>query len=97
MATSPSFDPNDIDENYPELASAPDAPLINRATQSLYPPGSVFKVITAAAALEAGVSPEDEFFDSGAYELPGLHRPELPGQGLRGGDLHARRSPTRST
>ena len=71
MASSPSFDPNDIDDNYPELASAPDAPLINRAAQSLYPPGSVFKVITAAAALQAGVSPEDTFFDSGAYELPG--------------------------
>ena len=71
MATSPSFDPNDIDDNYPELANAPNAPLINRATQSLYPPGSVFKVITASAALEAGVRPEDTFFDSGAYELPG--------------------------
>ena len=71
MATSPSFDPNDIDENYPELASDPDAPLINRATQSLYPPGSVFKVITAAAALQAGVSPEQTFFDDGSYELPG--------------------------
>jgi penicillin-binding protein A len=71
MATSPSFDPNNIDENYPELANAEDAPLVDRATQSLYPPGSVFKVITAAAALEAGVRPEDKFFDSGAYELPG--------------------------
>jgi peptidoglycan glycosyltransferase len=71
MATSPSFNPNDIDDNYPELASAPNAPLVNRATQSLYPPGSIFKVITAAAALQAGVRPEDEFFDSGAYELPG--------------------------
>ncbi len=71
MATSPSFDPNQVDENYPELASAPGAPLINRATQSLYPPGSVFKVITTAAALQAGVRPQDEFFDSGAYELPG--------------------------
>jgi penicillin-binding protein A len=71
MATSPSFDPNNIDENYPDLANADDAPLVDRATQSLYPPGSVFKVITAAAALEAGVSPGEEFFDSGAYELPG--------------------------
>jgi peptidoglycan glycosyltransferase len=71
MASSPSFDPNDIDDNYPELASAQDAPLINRATQSLYPPGSVFKVITAAAALQAGVSPEQTFFDDGSYELPG--------------------------
>jgi peptidoglycan glycosyltransferase len=71
MASFPSFDPNDIDDNYPELASAQGAPLINRATQSLYPPGSVFKVITTAAALEAGVSPEQTFFDDGSYELPG--------------------------
>jgi penicillin-binding protein A len=71
MATSPSFDPNDIDDNYPELASEPNAPLINRATQSLYPPGSIFKVITAAAALRAGVSPEQTFIDDGSYELPG--------------------------
>jgi len=71
MATSPSFDPNNIDENYPDLANAQGAPLIDRATQSLYPPGSVFKVITAAAALEAGVSPQQHFFDSGVYQLPG--------------------------
>src|SRR5918994_2072782 len=71
MATSPSFDPNDVDENYPDLASAQGAPLVDRATQSLYPPGSVFKVITTAAALEQGVSPQQTFFDSGAYELPG--------------------------
>ena len=71
LATCPSFDPNDIDRTFPELASAPNAPLINRATQSLYPPGSTFKVITAAAALEAGVRPTDEFFDPGNYDLPG--------------------------
>src|ERR671910_3339889 len=71
MATSPSFDPNQVNENYPELANAPNSPLVDRATQSLYPPGSVFKVITAAAALEEGVSPQQTFFDSGAYELPG--------------------------
>src|SRR5919107_1292458 len=71
MATSPSFDPNDVDENYPDLAGAPNAPLVDRAAQSLYPPGSVFKVITAAAALEQGVSPQQTFFDSGVYELPG--------------------------
>src|ERR687893_1432726 len=71
MATAPSFDPNEIDENSPDLANAPNAPLVARATQTLYPPGSVFKVITSAAALEAGVSPQQTFFDSGTYELPG--------------------------
>jgi penicillin-binding protein A len=71
MATHPSFDPNNIDETFPELSRDPDAPLINRAIQSLYAPGSTFKVITAAAALEAGVSPTQEFVDDGTYELPG--------------------------
>ncbi len=71
VASSPSFDPNNIDENFPGLANDPDAPLVNRATQGLYAPGSVFKVITAAAALEAGVSPRQTFFDDGSYELPG--------------------------
>jgi len=71
LASYPSFDPNNIDETFPELAEAPDAPLINRATQSLYPPGSTFKVITAGAALLAGISPSDTFFDDGSYELPG--------------------------
>ena len=71
MASYPSFDPNNIDQTFPELSRDPDAPLINRAVQSLYPPGSTFKVITAAAALEAGVSPTQEFVDDGTYELPG--------------------------
>jgi penicillin-binding protein A len=71
MASYPSFDPNGIDESFPELSTDPDSPLINRAVQSLYPPGSTFKVITAAAALEAGVSPTQQFVDDGTYELPG--------------------------
>jgi len=71
LATYPSYDPNKVDEIFPKLSRDPDAPLLNRATQSLYPPGSTFKVITAAAALEAGVRPSDEFFDPGHYDLPG--------------------------
>ncbi len=71
LVTHPSFDPNNIDDTFPDLANAPDFPLVNRATQSLYPPGSTFKVITAAAALQAGVRPQDEFDDDGTYETPG--------------------------
>ena len=71
MASYPSYDPNNIDETFPELSRDPDAPLINRAVQSLYPPGSTFKVITAAAALEAGVSPTQHFFDPGSFTLSG--------------------------
>jgi len=71
LATHPSFDPNAIDETLPELQEAEDSPLLNRATQGLYPPGSSFKVVTAAAALEAGVRPGDEFVDEGRYEYRG--------------------------
>jgi peptidoglycan glycosyltransferase len=71
LATYPSFDANNIDETLPELSQDSNAPLVNRATQSLYPPGSTFKVITSAAALKAGVQPSDEFFDPGFLDTPG--------------------------
>lgn len=67
LASLPSYDPNNIDENFPDLAENPDEPLLNRATQGLYSPGSVFKVVTAAAALKSGVEPSDRFVDSGTY------------------------------
>jgi penicillin-binding protein A len=71
LVSYPSFDPNNIDDNFEELAEDPGFPLVNRATQGLYPPGSTFKVITAAAALEAGVKTSDRYRDNGTYETPG--------------------------
>ncbi len=68
MASYPSFDPNNIDENFQKIAQDPRDLLLNRATQGLYPPGSVQKVVTAAAALEQGVDPQEKFFDSGTYQ-----------------------------
>ncbi len=55
LANSPAFDPNRLG---PELfrGPSPGTPLLNRATQGLYPPGSVFKVVMAAQAIEAGFS-----------------------------------------
>ncbi|QYJ16224.1 Penicillin-binding protein A [Rubrobacter xylanophilus DSM 9941] len=71
LVSHPSYDPNNIDDRFRELQQDPSQPLLNRATQGLYPPGSVFKVVTAAAALKSGVSPTDVFFDDGTYEQPG--------------------------
>jgi len=71
LVTHPSYEPNDIDDNFPDLIEDQDFPLLNRATQSLYPPGSTFKVITSSAALKAGVEPSDEFFDPGFLDTPG--------------------------
>lgn len=63
--STPSFDPNrlsshsttTIRSNYLALARAPVSPLLNRAFGQLYPPGSVFKIVDAAAALTHGRTP----------------------------------------
>jgi penicillin-binding protein A len=54
MASIPNYDPNDVPERYAQLNRDPSSPLFNRATQARYPPGSTFKVVTAAAALDTG-------------------------------------------
>jgi penicillin-binding protein A len=59
LASSPTFDPNLVEENYKQInrirARCPrPSPLLNRATAGFYIPGSTFKVVTAAAALETG-------------------------------------------
>ena len=48
------FDPNSIPKQYSQLNRDPQSPLFNRATQARYPPGSTFKVVTAAAAIDSG-------------------------------------------
>lgn len=52
IASSPSYDPNNIEENWKDLTTSEDAALLNRATQGMYTPGSVFKIITSVAVLE---------------------------------------------
>ncbi len=55
MVSTPTFDSNSVDENWEELNSDEyNSPLLNRATQGLYPPGSTFKIVTAASAIENG-------------------------------------------
>ena len=56
LASNPSYNPNGIPDKLSKLNKAEVArPLYNRATQGQYPPGSTFKVVTAAAGLESGV------------------------------------------
>jgi penicillin-binding protein A len=56
MASVPSYDPNELagPGAFTRLNRDPDAPLLNRTTQSGYPPGSTFKVVTAIAAMDSG-------------------------------------------
>lgn len=80
MASVPSYDPNNIDERFPELQEASNNPLVNRATQGLYVPGSAFKIITAAAGLKSGIEPSDEFFDDGSYIANGYRVTNFEGE-----------------
>ncbi|MGI8945292.1 MAG: peptidoglycan D,D-transpeptidase FtsI family protein [Thermoleophilaceae bacterium] len=57
MVSVPEYDPNDVPDRFGELS------LLNRATQSQYPPGSTFKVVTAAAALDSGKFTPDSIVD----------------------------------
>ena len=66
MANYPSFDPNNISENYEELAT-PLRPLSNTSIQGTYPVGSTFKMVTAAAALE-----EKKISDRDVYRCNGV-------------------------
>lgn len=59
MASSPTFNPNFTPEEWEHLRTAEGSPLLNRATQGLYTPGSTFKTVTLAAALEAGLVKPD--------------------------------------
>jgi peptidoglycan glycosyltransferase len=80
MASSPTYNPNKIESpnGYASIIHAPaacpgsSAALLNRATQGLYSPGSTFKTVTAAAALDSGkYTADSRFYDPGYCELYG--------------------------
>ncbi|MFG2310123.1 penicillin-binding transpeptidase domain-containing protein [Streptomyces sp. NPDC048566] len=80
LVSTPSYDPGVLSGTGPSvtrawsrLNGAPDQPMLNRAIRQTYPPGSTFKVVTAAAALDAGVVDDvDEPSRSpDPYRLPG--------------------------
>lgn len=78
MVSSPSYDPNLLSSHDPEvqaqawqrLRDDPDNPMTNRAISETYPPGSTFKVITTAAALQAGASDTEQLTAAPSIPLP---------------------------
>jgi len=56
LASSPTYDPSSVDIDWSTLSSGDSAPLLDRAVQALYPPGSTFKVVTLTGALGAGIA-----------------------------------------
>jgi penicillin-binding protein A len=70
LASVPTYDPNGLDALWPSLLKDPSSPLLDRSTGGLYPPGSTFKVVTAADALDAGVvTPQSTFSDDGGLTI----------------------------
>lgn len=70
LASVPSYDPNRLDALWPALVKDPASPLLDRSTGGLYPPGSTFKIVTAADALDAGViTPQSTFSDYGGFTV----------------------------
>jgi penicillin-binding protein A len=70
LASVPSYDPNALDANWTTLRTDPHSPLLDRSTGGLYPPGSTFKIVTVADALDAGaVTPDSTFNDRGGFTV----------------------------
>ncbi len=74
MATAPTYDLNDYINDYNSVLNADNTPLINRATDGLYRPGSTFKTITATGGLNEGIIDGDTYFYCGHtmtyYDMP---------------------------
>jgi peptidoglycan glycosyltransferase len=75
LASNPSYNPNRV--RLPEqlsqlIGNELEAPLVDRATQGQYPPGSTFKVVTAAAGLDSGtITPETTIDAPGTLDVQG--------------------------
>ena len=93
MASAPSYDPNAIvnpasaGDAWDKVNNDPGKPLLNHATQDQLPPGSIFKIITTAAGLRNGYTPDSPLTGDAQIMLPGTDVPltNYGGQTCAGG------------
>ncbi|MFE0699215.1 penicillin-binding transpeptidase domain-containing protein [Streptomyces sp. NPDC058872] len=94
LVSSPSYDPGvlsgtgrTVKDAWQRLNSSPNQPMLNRALRQTYPPGSTFKIVTAAAALDAGAVRDAEAPTDtpDPFVLPGT-RQVLPNEARGCGD-----------
>ncbi|GAA2334427.1 penicillin-binding protein 2 [Saccharopolyspora halophila] len=86
MVNAPSYDPNrltgtdnnEVAEQWNQLNDAQGNPMANRAVSEVYPPGSTFKLVTTAAALESGYTPDSQVETAAEIRLPGTASATLP-------------------
>ncbi|HET7236096.1 MAG TPA: penicillin-binding protein 2 [Actinomycetota bacterium] len=78
LVAEPSYDPNPLASQDPkvvrdtwaQLNADPEKPLVSRASDELFPPGSTFKLVTASAALQNGFGPESTWPNPRELDLP---------------------------
>ncbi len=78
LVSNPTFDPNELSSqdgaevraSWERLNADPSRPLVSRANDELYPPGSTFKIVTAAAALEDGYGLDSTWPNPHELDLP---------------------------
>jgi peptidoglycan glycosyltransferase len=81
MVSTPSFDPNRLASHdtaaeqkaYAEYQADPAHPMLNRAIKETYPPGSTFKLVVAASALENGYNKDSQLTAAPSITLPGTN------------------------
>lgn len=95
LVSTPSYDPNLFvdgisSKDYSALLNDPNTPLVNRATQGVYPPASTVKPYVAVSALSAGVITRNTtLFDPGWWQLPGSENVIVTGKmGPRASECH---------
>ena len=79
MVSTPSYDPNQLashdgtvqEKAWTGFVNDTKNPMLNRGIQEIYPPGSTFKLITAAAALQDGIGPDTPINPAPNVQLPG--------------------------
>lgn len=79
LVSTPSYDPNQLSTHQPSqirdyaqtLSDQATDPRGNQAIAENYPPGSIFKIIDTAAALEMGIGPQEQLPAPDVYKLPG--------------------------
>ncbi|TDC50065.1 hypothetical protein E1281_22490 [Actinomadura sp. KC345] len=101
MASTPSYDPNEVSTldrddataAFARLDDQPLKPLLNKAAKELFPPGSTFKTVVAAAALEAGATADTGVRAGRSYTPPGAGQAINNDAGDIGGSCDLRRIP----
>ena len=85
IASVPSFDPNSMGVSFARALRNKQSPLLDRALEGLYPPGSTFKILTASAAIDSGSVGMNELFSDPGYIRIGkalLHNDQYEATGL---------------